>query len=44
MHEFPIRGHVGMNRMYIRLRHFINWEGMKRDVDEYIENVRNVRR
>jgi hypothetical protein len=37
MHESPIGGHVGMNRTYRRLRHFINWEGMKRDVEEYIQ-------
>jgi hypothetical protein len=35
MHKSPIGGHVGMNRTYKRLRHFINWEGMKRDVEEY---------
>jgi hypothetical protein len=26
-----------MNRTYKRLRHFINWEGMKCDVEEYIQ-------
>jgi transposase InsO family protein len=37
MHESPIGGHVGMNRTYKRLRHFINWDGMKTDVEEYIK-------
>jgi hypothetical protein len=37
MHESPIGGHVGMNRTYKRLKHFINWEGMKSDIEEYIQ-------
>jgi hypothetical protein len=37
MHEFPIGGHVANNRTYKRLRHFINWEGTKRDVEAYIQ-------
>jgi transposase InsO family protein len=37
MHESPVGGHGGMTRTYKRLRHFINWEGMKRDVEEYIQ-------
>jgi transposase InsO family protein len=37
MHDSPIGGHVGMNRTYKRLRHFINWEGMKHDVERYIQ-------
>jgi hypothetical protein len=31
MHESPIGGHIGMNRMYQRLKQHINWEGMKED-------------
>jgi hypothetical protein len=37
MHKSPIGGHVGMNRTYKRLRPFLNWEGMKRDIEEYIQ-------
>jgi transposase InsO family protein len=36
MHESPVGGHGGMIRTYKRLRHFTNWDGMKRDVEEYI--------
>jgi hypothetical protein len=34
MHDSPVGGHVGINRTYEKLRHFIDWEGMKRDVEE----------
>jgi DNA-directed RNA polymerase subunit M/transcription elongation factor TFIIS len=43
MHEFPIGGHVGTNRTYKRLKHFINWEGMKRDI-EYIQKCEKCQR
>jgi hypothetical protein len=42
-HESPIGGHVRMNRSYKRLRHFINWEAMKRDVEEYIQKCEKCR-
>jgi hypothetical protein len=42
MHESHIGGHVSMNRTYKRLRHFINWEGMKRDIGEYIQKCENM--
>jgi hypothetical protein len=37
MHESPIGGHCGMSETYKRLKHFITWEGMKRDVEDYIQ-------
>lgn len=37
MHESPIGGHCGMSKTYKRLKHFITWEGMKRDVEDYIQ-------
>jgi hypothetical protein len=36
MHESPIGGHIGMNRTYQRLKQYINWEGMKKDIEKFI--------
>jgi hypothetical protein len=36
LHETPIGGHIGMNRTYKRLKHYISWEGMKEDVETFI--------
>jgi transposase InsO family protein len=37
IHESPIGGHAGMNKTYKRLKHFITWQGMKGDVEEFIQ-------
>jgi hypothetical protein len=37
LQESPIGGHDAVNKTYKRLKHFISWEGMKRDVEECIQ-------
>jgi hypothetical protein len=37
LHETPIGGHQGMNRTYNRLKQYVNWEGMKGDVENFIK-------
>jgi hypothetical protein len=37
IHESPIGGHAGMNKTYKRFKHLINWQGMKGDVEEFIQ-------
>jgi hypothetical protein len=37
IHDSPIGGHAGMNRTYCKLKQFINWPGMKGDVENYIK-------
>jgi hypothetical protein len=44
MHESPIGGHIGMNRTYQRLKQYINWEGMKRDVEKFIRKCGNCQK
>jgi hypothetical protein len=36
IHYSPLGGHAGINRTYRKLRQFINWPGMKTDVEHYI--------
>jgi hypothetical protein len=36
IHDSPIGGHAGINRTYRKLKQFINWEGTKSDVEQYI--------
>lgn len=36
IHDSPIGGHAGINRTYGKLKQFINWQGMKGDVEKYI--------
>ena len=36
IHDSPIGGHAGIIRTYRKLKQFINWPGMKRDVENYI--------
>ena len=35
-HETPMRGHAGIQRTYLRLAANVFWDGMKKDVKEYI--------
>jgi hypothetical protein len=35
IHDSPIGGHAGINRTYRKLKQFINWPGMKSDVENY---------
>jgi hypothetical protein len=35
-HEQPIGGHLGMNRTFDRLKQYISWPGMKREIEECI--------
>jgi hypothetical protein len=36
IHDSPTGGHAGINRTYRKLKHFINWAGMKSGVDNYL--------
>jgi len=36
MHDNPLGGHLGMNRTYYRMKLFITWPGMKKDLEEYV--------
>jgi hypothetical protein len=36
IHDSPIGGHACINRTYRKLKQFINWEGVKSDVEQYI--------
>jgi hypothetical protein len=38
MHECPVGGHEGVQRTYERLKLYVTWPGMFRDVEEYIKN------
>jgi hypothetical protein len=44
IHESPIGGHIRMNRTYQRLKQYINWEGMKRDVEKFIRKCGNCQK
>jgi hypothetical protein len=37
IHESPIGGHAGMNKTYKRPRYFVKWNGMKDDVENFIQ-------
>jgi transposase InsO family protein len=34
-HEQPIGGHLGMNRIFGRLKQYISWPGMKKEIEDY---------
>ena len=36
IHDSPLGGHVGINRTYRKLKQFVDWTGMKNDVENYI--------
>jgi hypothetical protein len=36
IHDSPIGKHAVINRKYRKLKQFINWQGMKSDVEKYI--------
>jgi len=36
IHDSPIGGYAGINCTYRKLKQFINWQGMKNDVEKYI--------
>jgi hypothetical protein len=40
MHLCPIGGHQGVQRTYDRLKLYVTWPGMFRDVEEYITNCK----
>jgi hypothetical protein len=40
IHDSPIGGHVGIMRTYQKLKQFINWRGMKNDVENYIKKCK----
>jgi hypothetical protein len=44
IHESPIGGHAGMNKTYKRFKHFINWQEMKHDVEEYIRKCEKCKK
>jgi hypothetical protein len=33
-HEQPICGHLGMNRTFERLKQYISWPGMKKEIED----------
>ena len=35
-HESPIGGHNGMTKTYHRIRQYYYWDGMKKDIQDYI--------
>jgi len=35
-HEQPIGGHLGMNRTFDRLKQYISWPGMKKEIEDYV--------
>ena len=37
MHEFPLGGHLGINRTYDRLKLYVTWPGMYQDVERFIK-------
>jgi hypothetical protein len=43
-HEQQIGGHLGLNRTFDRLKQYISWPGMKKEIEDYLNNVRFVRR
>jgi hypothetical protein len=36
IYDSPIDGRAGINRVYRKLKQYINWQGMKSDVAKYI--------
>jgi hypothetical protein len=36
MHDKPVGGHLGMNRIYDRMKLFTTWPGMKQELEQYI--------
>ena len=38
IHDSPIGGHDGIIRTYRKLKQFINWPGMKNNVENYIRD------
>jgi hypothetical protein len=36
-HEQLIGGHLGMNRTFDRLKQYISWPGMKREIEDYVK-------
>jgi hypothetical protein len=36
IHDSPLGGHAGINRTYRKFRQYINWPGMKTDMEHYI--------
>jgi len=36
-HDQPIGGHLGMNRMFDRLKQYISWPDMKREIKVYVK-------
>jgi hypothetical protein len=40
MHECPIGGHQGVQRTYDRLKLYVTWPGMYRDVEDYVTNCK----
>lgn len=43
-HDSPMGGHQGMNRTYERLKLYFDWNGMKRDVEQYIKQCVSCQR
>jgi hypothetical protein len=37
MHMKPMGGHLGMNKTYERMKLFINWPGMKQEIEDYVK-------
>jgi hypothetical protein len=35
-HEQPIDGHLGMNRTFDRLKRYISWPGIKKEIEDYV--------
>jgi hypothetical protein len=42
IHDSPIGGHAGVTRTYRKLKHFINWQCMNDDVENYIRKCKKI--
>jgi hypothetical protein len=40
MHGNPTGGHLGMNRTYERIKLFVSWPGMKREIKDYVKRCK----
>ena len=44
MHECPIGGHQGVQHIYDRLKLYVTWPGMFKDVEEYVTNCKTCQK
>lgn len=43
-HQCPLGGHEGMNRTYQRIKMYHDWEGMKKDIEDYIRQCESCQK